>query len=68
MVNKCEINSCKNDAVDSVKVVMVGPNYKRVGTPSIKVCSVHMTLVNSSKQDCFSIRSIVGNNSNGENS
>ena len=55
MVNKCEINSCKNDAVDSVKVVMVDPNYKRVGTPSIKVCSVHMTLVNSSKQDCFSI-------------
>ena len=68
MVNKCEINSCKNDAVDSVKVVMVDPNYKRVGTPSIKVCSGYMTLVNSSKQDCFSIRSIVGNNSNGENS
>ena len=68
MVNKCEINGCKNDAVDSVKVVMVDPNYKRVGTPSIKLCSGNMTLVNSSKQDCFSIRSIVGNNSNGENS
>ena len=68
MVNKCEINGCKNDAVDSVKVVMVDPNYKRVGTPSIKLCLKHMTLVNSSKQDCFSIQSIVGNNSNGENS
>ena len=68
MVNKCEINGCKNDAVDSVKAVMVDPNYQRVGTPSIKACSAHMALVNSSKQDCFSIRSIVGNNPNGKNS
>ena len=68
MVNKCENNGCKNDAVDSVKVVMVDPNYQRVGAPSIKTMCAEHALINSSKQDCFSIRSIVGNNTNGENS
>ena len=55
MVNKCENNGCKNDAVDSVKAVMVDPNYQRVGAPSIKTMCAEHALINSSKQDCFSI-------------
>ena len=68
MVSKCEINGCKNDAVDSVKAVMVDPNYQRVGSHSLKTMCAEHALINSSKQEWSSLRSIVGNNSNGENS
>lgn len=56
MVTLCSIQSCENEATETVKTVFADPNKATASKHDLKVCDEHLKLLNLNTPTRVSIR------------